>query len=305
MLRPLVLAAATLFASGAAAQSTATYRATFSATWSAATHPEGFPGDPHFSPLVGAAHAESVALWAPGEAASDGVEVMAETGATGPLVQEIAALGDAARSVVGGPIGVSPGAVSVDVDVTPERPLVTLVSMLAPSPDWFVGTRGLDLRDGAGGWLPEATVELFVYDAGTDSGPSYTSANADTNPAEPIARLEVAPFVVGGALTSVGTMTLTLTAVVSSEDAPEASGAFAVAPNPVLGTARVTLAPSAEPVTVALLDARGREVRRVYSGPLAGGAVDLDARGLAPGVYVLRLSREGGAVETRRVVVAR
>ena len=30
-----------------------------------------------------------------------------------------------------------------------DRPVVSVVSMLAPSPDWFVGVAGLDLRDGA------------------------------------------------------------------------------------------------------------------------------------------------------------
>ena len=302
-MRTLALAAL-LLASGAAAAQPATYRVTLDATWSAETHPEDFPGDPHFSPLVGAAHAEGTHLWQPGQAASGGIEVMAETGATGPLVAEIEALGGAAGgAVVGGAIPVSPGAVSVTVEVTADHPLVTLVTMVAPSPDWFVGTEGLDLRDGSGGWQAEVTVPMYVWDAGTDSGPAYTSPNDDTDPAEPIARIEAAPFVVGGELRALGTMTFTRLTPASGEEAPGDMGALEVTPNPVRSTAQIAVAASASPVSVALFDARGREVRRVHDGPLAGGTLALDARGLAPGVYVLRMASEG-AVSSRRVVIA-
>ena len=36
---------------------------------------------------------------------------------------------------------------------------LTWVSMLAPSPDWFVGVSGLPLRD-EDGWIPSLTVDL-------------------------------------------------------------------------------------------------------------------------------------------------
>jgi hypothetical protein len=75
--------------------------------------------------------------------------------------------------------------------------------MLAPSPDWFFGVSALDLCEG-GRWAAERTVELFAYDAGTDSGPSYKSPDADTQPREPIRRIETPPFRVGGALRAAG-----------------------------------------------------------------------------------------------------
>ena len=69
-----------------------------------------------------------------------------------------------------------------------QRLLVTVVSMLAPSPDWFVGVSGLDLRAGDH-WVQQLVVPLVVYDAGTDSGSNFTSSNSPTFPRQPIAEL--------------------------------------------------------------------------------------------------------------------
>ena len=57
----LALGAAGL-ATQVAAQTTE-YRVTFTAAWSAETHPEDFPGFPHFSPLIGGTHDEGVTFW--------------------------------------------------------------------------------------------------------------------------------------------------------------------------------------------------------------------------------------------------
>ena len=82
--------------------------------------------------------------------------------------------------------------------------------MVAPSPDWFVGVSGLDLRPG-GTWVSSLTVDLFSYDAGTDSGPNFTSPNTDTNPQDPIALLG-APFT-GPNTAPLGTFKFTLVVV--------------------------------------------------------------------------------------------
>ena len=93
-------------------------------------------------------------------------------------------------------------------DIDDAFPLVTLVSMLAPSPDWFVGVSGLSLRDN-GEWISTLVVDLHVYDAGTDSGPTYTSPNQNTVPAEPITEITGLPFSTGGPVPPLGTFTLT------------------------------------------------------------------------------------------------
>ena len=44
-----------------------------------------------------------------------------------------------------------------------------MASMIAPSPDWFIGLSGLNLYANKR-WVADTTVQLFVYDAGTENG---------------------------------------------------------------------------------------------------------------------------------------
>ena len=194
----------------------------------------------------------------------------------------------------------------MEITATEAHPLITLVTMIAPSPDWFVGTESLNLRDASGAWQSEITVPMYAWDAGTDSGTGYTSGNANTNPQAPITTIETVPFVVGGTLTPLGTMTLTLQSVVNTEDAPVAASSLHVWPQPMSnsGTVGLTMAASGD-AEVSLFDVRGRRVRTLHTGPLASGdiSIALDARGLAAGVYVLRAAM-GADVQTHRVVIA-
>src|SRR5262249_26412924 len=158
-------------------------------TWSAQTYPYEFPSNPHFSGLVGGTHDASVGFWQPGALASPGIQNMAELGSKTAMIDEVQAAisaGSANGVLSGYRISPSPGSVDLVFDVDVAFPLVTLVSMLAPSPDWFVGVSGLSLREN-GTWLPQVTADLHVFDAGTDSGTSYDSPNLVTQPHVPIA----------------------------------------------------------------------------------------------------------------------
>ena len=173
----------------------ARYRVTFQATWSAATHPTSFPGNPHFSGLVGATHDADTRLWQRGELASDGMELMAETGGKTKLLAEIAELieaGTAHGELSGGGLSTSPASVSLEFDAVASHPFVTLVSMLAPSPDWFVGVSAMSLLAEDGTWKEREEVMLRLYDAGTDDGTTFNAANADSDPPQPISRLSSA-----------------------------------------------------------------------------------------------------------------
>ncbi|MXX96334.1 MAG: T9SS type A sorting domain-containing protein [Rhodothermaceae bacterium] len=202
-----------LLLSTALAQGTATYELTFTSTWSASTHPTDFPSNPHFSGLIGGTHNSSVTFWSTGSTASAGIESMAETGGTSTLRSEVnqaISASNAGEVISGGGIGRSPGSVKTTFQVTPQWNLVTVTSMLAPSPDWFVGVSGLNLLDNDNNWRQRVEVDLFVYDAGTDSGPNYTSPNDDTDPAENISRIGTSPFLVDGSVKSVGSFVFEL-----------------------------------------------------------------------------------------------
>lgn len=182
----------TLGASASAfAQSSVEYAFEFVAEWSAATHPESFPPNPHFSPVIGATHIADAAIWEPGGIASPGIEFMAEIGATGTLGNEVAGmivLGQADQYLNLGGIGLSPGSRARTITVDAAFDHVSLVTMIAPSPDWFVGIHGIDLREG-GLWARELVFDLDPYDSGTDAGTNYTSANANITPHLPITNI--------------------------------------------------------------------------------------------------------------------
>ena len=136
-------------------------------------------------------HNDQVALWQTGELASSGIALMAETGdASGVLAEATAAItaGTAASTIDGGGIAQSPGLVSVEFEVTRDHPLVTVTSMVAPSPDWFIGFRDIALFKGID-FIESLTIEPLVYDSGTDSGPLFTSGDIETQPAATISLL--------------------------------------------------------------------------------------------------------------------
>lgn len=176
---------------------TARYRITLDATWSAETFPEAtFPVNPHFSGLIGASHDESYSLWRPGELASEGLVVVAETGSKSTLRPELdtaQAAGSVKTRIDAGGISHSPGSVSDEIDVFASHPFVSIVSMIAPSPDWIVGFHDVRLFD-EGTWAGKLVLDAHGYDAGSDSGTTFVAFNEATTPRQPITRLATGPF---------------------------------------------------------------------------------------------------------------
>ena len=77
----------------------------------------------------------------------------------------------------------------VNFTTTSSFPLVSVAAMLAPSPDWFTGVAHINLLEN-NKFVATKVAYLYAYDAGTDSGLGYTSANIDTVPAANIYRLK-------------------------------------------------------------------------------------------------------------------
>jgi hypothetical protein len=186
----------------------ARYQVAFDAVWSAATHPIEIPPDPHFSGLIGATHRATTRFWDLDTLASEGIRNMAERGSKTPLAQEISAAiaaGSAQHLLSGGGIALSPGSVTLEFEISREQPYLTLVSMVAPSPDWFVGVSALNLLEAD--WVAERVVALHPYDAGTDSGVTFLSRDAETVPREGIHAIMTAPLAARGEVAPLGTFT--------------------------------------------------------------------------------------------------
>ncbi len=195
---------------------TAEYDVVFNATWTAATHPTDFPAGAHWSGLVGGLHNHRVEFWRPGGNASAGIQFMAERGGKFSLLAEVdaaIAAGTANRQLSGS--GISPGAGTTTLRFQIDRthPLVTLVTMVAPSPDWFAGVRGLPLVEN-GQWVQSKTVPLVPWDTGTDSGASFASPDLVTTPRGVITRIVTPPLATNGYAPPMGTFTFTLVRIV-------------------------------------------------------------------------------------------
>jgi hypothetical protein len=159
--------------------------------------------------LIGGTHHAGVTFWREDAPASEGIRRMAERGSKSPLDGEVnAAIGaGTAEHLLSGPsLGTSPASTGMEFDISTSHPLVTLVTMVAPSPDWFVGVSGLSLQSN-GQWIDEIRVDLYAFDAGTDSGASYESPDLETTPRQPIARLNGYPVASGGSVAPFGTFT--------------------------------------------------------------------------------------------------
>jgi len=201
--RAIGIAAFALFASGSLGSSvhaqTVRYRVVIENTWSEETHPNGaFPGveyDPHFSWFGGGTHNDQVAFWEVGKPTSPGMTQMAEDGRTYELESEFDTAIGAGRA--GSffpwrnwvcPVGVSHvscGTNTREFEIHEDFPLVTLVSMLGPSPDWFVGVAGLPLRENDR-WRRQVVVDLHPYDGGTRSRNVWALFGPRHEPPRPI-----------------------------------------------------------------------------------------------------------------------
>ncbi|MGI9549752.1 MAG: spondin domain-containing protein [Aurantibacter sp.] len=141
----------------------------------------------HFSWIGGATHNATVKFWEVGTLASPGIDLMSVTGFTTDLVSEIQIeiANGSAENLINEEHWFCPdentspncGELSFEIIVSKEFPLVTLASMLGPSPDWFIGVESLSMVDGNGTFIPQITNELYPYDAGILSDNSVLGAD--------------------------------------------------------------------------------------------------------------------------------
>ena len=212
-----------------AAAQTVTYRVTFEGNWTLASTPGGVVGGAHFTTLIGGVHGSGVTFWQPGQQASSGVENVAELGATGTFRSEVQRSSHTRSVIEEGVSGGGTGTASFTIDVTPEHPQVTLLSMIGPSPDWFVGVSGESLLDGSGQWVQSLVVDLFPYDAGTEEGTEFSLSNPATSPQGVITSIAGT-----GKFSNVRMARLTFTSLTAPPTTPSGPAvSLSASPNPV------------------------------------------------------------------------
>ena len=130
----------------------------------------------HFTPLAVAAHTPDTSVFEAGTAASAELQAVAEggdTAALGALLESIGAV------VANGDGLLAPGATAtftLDTGATPDNTVLSLVGMLLPTNDGFVGISRLALPDGGPG--DSVTVTALGYDAGTEANDEVVGSGA-------------------------------------------------------------------------------------------------------------------------------
>ena len=128
-----------------------------------------------FTPVWTGLHNGDFDLFEGGERASEGLEILAETGDTAPLSEEFEARGRLQTTVHDGPIG--PGAVvtgAIEIINPAAYPYVSFASMIIPSNDGFFGNddpAAYQLFDENGAFTGPVTIDIIgseIYDSGTE-----------------------------------------------------------------------------------------------------------------------------------------
>ena len=282
-------------------QSEATYSVTFTSNWTQTAHPHSsgsLPGNAHWSKLVGATHNSDVVFLEMGGIATQGVENIAETGNNTVFFTEVdaAIANNYANALVDGDgLATAEGQININEIITTEDyPLLTLLSMIAPSPDWMIAVNSVSLVDTNGDWMDEINIDLYPYDAGTDSGVDYTSANADTNPQEPISSLQgVTPF----SNEIIGTLTISLESVILGNN-DTASNQTVLFPNPT--NDKVTISGASKLENIAIYNVLGAEVFQLKN--INSNSTEIDLTDLRSGIYLVKVESDTNNESVRRLV---
>lgn len=187
----------------------AEYTVIIKSTWTKTSHPFEYPSGAHFSGMIGASHNANYSIFAIGRRPTPGLERLSEEGKHSPLDTEIRAAIDQGNALMlfeSGGLKNWKDSMVATVRVDPAHPLVSVVNMIAPSPDWFTGASGITLAEN-GGWITRRTVTLYAYDSGGDDGTTYKARDKDTNPKKPTTRAANRHFVVKGRVKPVATVT--------------------------------------------------------------------------------------------------
>jgi hypothetical protein len=161
----------------------ATYRITFTTNFTSETHPTDYPDNASFTKMFIVAHSSSTSIFSLGQFASPGLELYVEEGDNSIISSEHIQTGDDNVNqtiIINGNNDIGPtNSDSVEFTITPNTTLISFISKISPSPDWFVGVDSFNLVNPDNSLVDEITIQLFPIDAGTDSGETYNSDDVD------------------------------------------------------------------------------------------------------------------------------
>jgi len=130
----------------------------------------------YFTPFLVTAHVEDASLFTVGEQASVSLQAMAEGGDIAGLAADVAALG--ATSVENPAAGLlGPGestTAALNTDGAPDNTRLSIVSMILPSNDGFMGLNAIEIPTAPGVY----TYDVNAYDSGTEANDEVIGSGA-------------------------------------------------------------------------------------------------------------------------------
>ena len=170
------------------------YQVTFKGLWNKDDFKDFYSSSAHFSPLVIWTQDNNENIFV-GEdkKATKGLEVVAESGNPEEIKKELEQLKK--ENKIGqywiGDVFDSPGSHTMEISLNSNEK-VFAVSMIAPSPDWFIGISEISLfKDEQ--WKDDESVYPDIFDAGTENGEKFWLLNLATSPQENISKLKAIP----------------------------------------------------------------------------------------------------------------
>ena len=278
----------------------ALYKIEFNSNWSSITHPTDYPSSSaHWSPLIGTTHKNAAPFLQLGVLASPGVEQVAETGGTSIITNEInviIATGNAYEIINGSGLSSGLGTITInDVGVDADFQYITLISMIAPSPDWVAQINNVKLSDATNNWLSSISVNVYATDTGTDSGTTYSSANDNTNPAVNISSLEnTPPF----SDQIVGTFVFTLQQVLSVDE-NSFQNSITIYPNPNEGQIQINNSGNHILRSAEIFALNGKKVK-VFNQINDLNILEFDS--VMSGLYFLKLNSDKGSIVQKLII---
>lgn len=137
----------------------------------------------YFTPFLVAAHAESASLFTTGEPASASIQAMAEGGDISALVADVEAIN---ATVVANPASglLAPGqqtSATLNTDDAPDNSRLSIVAMILPSNDGFMGLNAIDIPTEPGRYV----YSVNAYDSGTEGNDEVIGSGAPGEPGYP------------------------------------------------------------------------------------------------------------------------
>lgn len=304
---PFILTFVLIFSQLMKGQSIATYDFSLTTIWNSTDHTSVPPGA-HWSALVGATHSIENEFVEIGAVApnTDGIKDIAELGNSNNFRNEVntaIALTKANQWINAGGLGNPVGTfIYNDLEVNENFPLITLVSMVAPSPDWFIAVNSVNLRTDNtainNGWKDTFTLDVFAYDSGTDDGTDYGSANIVSNPRIPVFKLENAP--ING--NRMGTITFTFKSSTLGVSNVNPLENIKLYPNPSKGIFTISNLRNIDIKSIEIYNILGRlvkELRHLNNDK----NIQVNMTNLNQGIYLLKLNTIDGISFKHKLIV--